>query len=220
VRVLIDLDNTLVDRAGAFRRWAGEFAAENRMSVRVGANPNWHDDSDAAAWLIDIDRNGYAPRAEVAAAILDHFCLDTGTDAMVERLLFEHVPYVEVYEGVIERLEDLDVVVVTNGSVAQQEAKLRHAGLDRYLESAVISERIGAKKPDPAVFLAALEGTDPRAAWMVGDHPEADIAGARALGMHTAWVRHGQDWPFDWQPDVIGSTTAHALDAIARAGVN
>ena len=215
MRLLIDLDNTLVDRAGAYRRWAGDFVVENRMAVRVGANPNRHDDSDAVAWLVEIDRNGYAPRAEVAAAILGRYHLDTDVDAMVDRLLFEHVPYVEAYEGVLERLKGQDVVVVTNGTVAQQEAKLRQAGLDRYLGSAVISERIGAKKPDPAVFLAALAGADPRAAWMVGDHPEADIAGARAVGLRTAWVSHGHEWPFDWRPDVIGSTTADALDALA-----
>lgn len=197
MRVLVDLDNTLVDRAGAFRRWAETFAGKH------------------AAWLIDADHDGYTPRAELALQMVDRMGLDANVDQLVERLLFEHVPFVEAYPGVVERLAGMDAVVVTNGTVAQQEAKLRHTGLDRYLATAMISERLGVKKPDPAMFIAALGGSDPEQAWMVGDHPEADIAGARALGIRTAWVSHGREWKEDWQPSVIARTTAEALDAIA-----
>ncbi len=38
-------------------------------------------------------------------------------------------------------------------------------------------------KPQPALYLAALDGLDPDAAVMLGDNPATDIAGARALGM-------------------------------------
>lgn len=197
MRVLIDLDNTLVDRAGAFRCWAREAV-------------------DDPEWLIDADRDGYAPRAEVAAAAIERFGLDSTIDAFVERLLFEHVRFIEVYDGVVERLSGMDVVVITNGTVAQQEAKLQHVGLEQYIPTAVISERFGAKKPDPSIFLAALGETSPVDAWMVGDHPAADIAGARALGISAAWVSHGRQWPFDWKPTVIAETTAGALDDLTQ----
>ena len=206
MRLLIDLDNTLVDRAGAFVRWTHGFLAE--LAGAPTADP------EQVAWLLDADRDGYTPRAELAEAIIDRYGLPVPVDALVDRLLFEHVRFVEPYPGVVERLRTMDAAVVTNGTVAQQEAKLRHAGLERYLADAVISERIGAKKPDPAVFRAALGGSDPADAWMVGDHPEADIAGARELGLRTAWVSHGRTWMQSWQPTVIAPTTAEALDAI------
>lgn len=38
-------------------------------------------------------------------------------------------------------------------------------------------------KPQPALYLAALDGLDPGAAVMLGDNPATDIAGARALGL-------------------------------------
>lgn len=195
MRLLIDLDNTLVDRAGAFGRWAEQ-------------------SFDDSAWVVAADRDGYAPRAELAAAIIHRFDVPTDIDSMVERLLFEHVPLVEPYPGVVELLAGMDVVVVTNGTVAQQEAKLRTVGLEHYISRAVISERLGIKKPDPEMFLAALGETDPADAWMVGDHPDADIAGARAVGIRTAWVSHGRTWPHDWQPEFVASTTADALRAI------
>lgn len=205
MRVLIDLDNTLVDRAGAFRRWAEGFATELPAAVPA----------EAVGWILEADRDGYVPRAQLAAEIIHRYALPESVDSLVDRLLFEHVRFIEAYPGVAERLQRMDAVVVTNGTIAQQEAKLRHTGLDRYLTSAVISERLGAKKPDPAVFLAALGDTRPTEAWMVGDHPEADIAGARSLGIRTAWVSHGRGWTADWQPTVIARTTAEALDAIA-----
>ena len=42
--------------------------------------------------------------------------------------------------------------VVTNGTVAQQERKLRHTGLDREVAGWVVSEGAGLRKPDPAIF--------------------------------------------------------------------
>jgi putative hydrolase of the HAD superfamily len=44
--LLVDLDNTLIDRAGAFARWARQF-----VSARHGAAVD-------VQWLIDADRDG------------------------------------------------------------------------------------------------------------------------------------------------------------------
>jgi FMN phosphatase YigB (HAD superfamily) len=38
----------------------------------------------------------------------------------------------------------------------------------------------------------------------VGDDPDADILGAAVLGMRTAWVHRGRDWPYDVRhPDYV-----------------
>ncbi len=48
--------------------------------------------------------------------------------------------------------------VVTNGSVEQEERKLRHTGLDHEVAGWVISAGAGIRKPDPEIFrLAAAE---------------------------------------------------------------
>ena len=61
--------------------------------------------------------------------------------------------------------------VVTNGTVAQQERKLRHTGLDREVAGWVVSEGAGLRKPDPAIFrfAAAQAGQSLDGAWMIGD---------------------------------------------------
>lgn len=48
-------------------------------------------------------------------------------------------------------------------------------------------------KPEPGCWLRILEvaGADPSGALMVGDRPETDIMGAKAVGLHTALVLTG-----------------------------
>jgi len=59
--LLVDLDNTLIDRAGAFGRWAREFTeAHGRGPADI-------------TWLTDADRDGFESRERLAAAIGERF---------------------------------------------------------------------------------------------------------------------------------------------------
>ena len=73
----------------------------------------------------------------------------------------------------------------------------------------MVSEEVGAAKPAPEIFRHALEAiaADPAGTLFVGDNPDADIVGAKRLGMPAAWVHLGRDWELDEpRPDyVIGS---------------
>jgi HAD superfamily hydrolase (TIGR01662 family) len=67
----------------------------------------------------------------------------------------------------------------------------RH-GLDRHglaVDFVVSSADVGARKPDPAIFRAALErlGLPPGDVWFVGDTLEKDVRGALAVGMRPVW---------------------------------
>ena len=79
--------------------------------------------------------------------------------------------------------------MITNGTAAQQDEKLRQTGLASLVTDAVISEAVGSKKPDHLIFRTALEAAGRHGghgpAWMVGDHPVADIAGAKNCGLLT-----------------------------------
>lgn len=61
----------------------------------------------------------------------------------------------------------------------------RALGLTPYLDSFTLSSRAGAAKPDPAIFLRALDchGLSPREAVHVGDSPGDDVRGAVAAGL-------------------------------------
>ena len=85
------------------------------------------------------------------------------------------------------------VVVVSNwdqslGSV------LARVGLDALLDGVVTSAEVGAAKPDPRIFMAALElaGVSAGQALHVGDSLEEDVAGAHAAGIEVVWLNRGR----------------------------
>jgi putative hydrolase of the HAD superfamily len=90
------------------------------------------------------------------------------------------------------------VVVVTNNAQAEQETKLRRLRMTHLVDALVVSATVGAAKPDPAIFAAALEqvGALPTQAVMLGDSWAADVCGAYAVGMRAIWLnRHNRPRP-------------------------
>ena len=78
----------------------------------------------------------------------------------------------------------LRLVCVSNWDVSLPEV-LDRCGLGAALDGVVTSAGIGARKPDPAIFMAALEvaGCGAEEALHIGDTPEEDAAGAAAAGI-------------------------------------
>lgn len=216
--LLLDLDNTLIDRAAAFRRWAVSFTAE--CAIRNGAEPTPGAD---VKWLIDADRDGLEPRDRLAASIQQRFGLE---DRQQREIL------AELRGGLVENIElDPEVpaaldraraagwipVVVTNGTVAQQERKLRHTGLAEHVAGWVISEGAGIRKPDPLIFRLAADqtGQSLAGAWVIGDSAEADIGGARNAGLPSVWLHRNRAWPHpDFAPTLTKDTCPQAITAI------
>lgn len=62
---------------------------------------------------------------------------------------------------------------------------LRELDLDAYLHAVTLPAEVGAAKPDPAIFAAALAklGVPPDRALYVGDHAERDVGATRETGL-------------------------------------
>ena len=92
------------------------------------------------------------------------------------------------------------------------QALIDKGGLRVYFEYVMSSARFGRRKPDPAIFRAALAhfGVLPEAAAMVGDNYEADIAGAQAVGMQGIWITRRASSPLpvpsQIKPDAVIAT--------------
>jgi putative hydrolase of the HAD superfamily len=209
--LLVDLDNTLIDRAGAFERWAQGF-----VSARGG-------DAGDAAWLVAADRDGLEPRERFAGRIAERFGLDSHDEgAVLAELRGGLVGELVTDEAVILALRRARAAgwtpfVVTNGTVAQQERKLRHTGLDREVAGWVVSEGAGLRKPDPAIFrfAAAQAGQSLDGGWMIGDSAQADIEGARGVGLPGVWLHRGRPWPLAaFEPGHAADSFPHAVDIV------
>lgn len=90
----------------------------------------------------------------------------------------------------LTRLRDAGVRIgVVSNSDGRIGDALDRAGLSPLLDCIVDSGVVGVEKPDPAIFLHALEplGLRPEHAWYLGDTVHYDAAGAEAAGL-TAWV--------------------------------
>lgn len=76
--------------------------------------------------------------------------------------------------------------IITNGFQEIQEKKLRNSGIFHYFDHIIDSEMAGVKKPNPIIFKLALERAKamPHTSMMIGDSLEADILGAKAVGLH------------------------------------
>jgi HAD superfamily hydrolase (TIGR01509 family) len=133
------------------------------------------------------DATLYALRRACVAVILDDLGSDLDpaayVDGFVDAMRFELLPGARAAVERLRRL-GLEVAVVSNWDVGLR-AHLQELGLGDL--TVATSAETGAPKPDPAVFVHALDrlGVRPERALHVGDS-EADEEGARAAGLHFA----------------------------------
>ncbi len=128
---------------------------------------------------------------------------------------------VDVFPEVRPALSELgrhySLVAVTNGN-----ADVTAIGIDDLFDAVISAASAGAAKPSQAIFDAAVTagGAASEQTLHVGDHPEIDIAGARAAGLKAVWVnRNGHDWPGHLeQPDGVVRDVGELLHLLGVTG--
>jgi putative hydrolase of the HAD superfamily len=153
-----------------------------------------HDDASDRAGLADLRRRcAQVVRAELGVEV----GVGDVEAAMLAAIRFR--PYPEV-PGVLAALRDRGVarVVVSNWDVSLHDV-LERTRLRPLVDAVVTSAEFGAAKPDPAIFMHALElagGVAPGDAVHAGDDVAADVEGARAAGIAPIFVaRDGEAAP-------------------------
>ena len=117
------------------------------------------------------------------------------TDDLIDLLAEEYIAnlsqYNALFDGAIEILNYLQanyqLHIITNGLEEVQFKKLENSNLLSFFKEIITSEKVGVKKPNPEIFNYALEiaGANAHESIMIGDNLEADILGAKNMGMHT-----------------------------------
>lgn len=81
--------------------------------------------------------------------------------------------------------QNLPVTIISNGFREVQYQKMESAKIDHYFEHVVLSEDVGALKPDSLIFEYALQinRLQPNEVLMIGDSFDADIIGANRAGI-------------------------------------
>ncbi|MDA0745047.1 MAG: HAD family hydrolase [bacterium] len=201
--VLFDLDNTLVDRVRSLDVLAAELVGV--FSADLGDV----DVEVVAEVLRKADGGGYREKEQVFAQILSALPWEDRPEVGdIKDFWYTTFPKCTcAVAGLHEVLEALQgqgikLGIVTNGSEAMQNAKVDRLDVRVYMETVVVSESAGVKKPVARIFEVALEdlGLMPEEVCFVGDHPENDMAGATRVGMIPVWVRGHHSWPTGQKP--------------------
>lgn len=81
--------------------------------------------------------------------------------------------------------EKYQMHIITNGFSEVQFVKMENAELSKYFDVILTSEMVGQKKPHPSVFHRAVTMAEAQVpeSLMIGDNLEADVIGAREVGM-------------------------------------
>jgi HAD superfamily hydrolase (TIGR01549 family) len=213
VFALVDLDGTVVDRDAAFARWLDLFAEAHGLSPQQ------------RAWVVDWDRR-MKERGPFFDGLVEHLRLSMSPRRLWEEYRAAMPGLTPAFPGVEPALRTLTsmgwrLVVLTNGQADNQIGKLRATGLLDLFDGCRVSGQTGLRKPDPDAYLEALSSAayvGPRgSAWMVGDDPVLDVAGARQVGLATMWISHGLAWPAGRpEPTISVAAPADAFRQLAR----
>ena len=227
--VLWDLDNTLIDFL-RMKRAASDAAA--RAMVAAGADFPFSADEAGdilfGHYLQDIEGDGVFAsflkehhRQRLAAS--QHH-VDRITAAAVNAYLRAKMLHTEPYPGVRRTLlalgrKGIRMGVLTDAPRFKAYQRLDAAGLADHFDFVLSVTDHGEPKPAARGFRAALDrfGLPPPAILMVGDWPERDMAGAKAVGMRTAWARYGR--PAAPVPPEADITLGAVEDLIHRLGL-
>jgi len=152
----------------------------------------------------DLYRKGKITRQELRTVrwktTLDEF--DIHDEFLVKNLSEEYLQILptkkNLYEDARELLEYLkpkySLHIITNGFEEVQLQKIETSGIASFFTHIITSERAGSQKPQREIFLFAfdLTGGSIHNSIFVGDSLEADIAGARGIGMDHVLFNPGQ----------------------------
>jgi putative hydrolase of the HAD superfamily len=135
-------------------------------------------------------------RALAEYGIVDQELSDTFSDQYIIRspkktnLIAGTTEVLRYLEG-----EKYQMHIITNGFSEVQFVKIENAGLSKYFDVILTSEMVGEKKPHPSVFHQAvvLAEADLSESLMIGDNLEADVIGAREMGMDQVYYNPEED---------------------------
>jgi putative hydrolase of the HAD superfamily len=157
------------------------------------------------------EETSYQRTVQIDQAAIAELGIGPMPDSFYRRLneLFLVVSNWHVFPDVLPALDAIKERGLTIGAVSNwvwQLPELLHSlELVRHFDFIAASARVGFEKPHPEIFRYALEqaGAKPGEAIHVGDHLDADVAGARAAGIAAVLIdRRGRFKPEDVPDDV------------------
>lgn len=215
--ILLDIDDTIFDFQAGNRNAVGELMAELGLS-----SPTVFDEYQSinhACWEA-------LERGEMTQEILHverfrRFLASknrnddpkTVADRFAQLLGQQAIPMPGAENLVKTLSEKVPVVILTNGITVIQKARMARSDIKQWVSRVVISQEVGASKPDPKIFEIALDGVAPSDALMIGDSAASDVLGANRAGIPVCWFNpKGKTLPEGVHADFEAKTLEECLE--------
>ena len=190
---------------------------------------NWGAPDGREPWFARTLRNGFALTCagtywtfpEVAGSALISLAPERLENEQVKELFDafgQLTPHPEVADALSRaRSAGIDMVTLSVGNASNVELLFQRAGMADLVTQHLSCVDLHRWKPSPEPYLHACRAleTDPAATWMVAAHAW-DLAGARSVGMKTAWLSR-LEGEFDANfgaPDVSGLDMGEVIDRL------
>ena len=205
---LFDMDDTLIDRHSAY---GDVYRVLYDQNEAIHDSTSWKDALEYF-WTLSPDNTA---NANTAIFEIQKKWPGVPGDSKSHYNFYHSnmVKFIKVLHGAVEFVDWMNSKsvawgVVTNGDQFQHK-KAEATGLNNKAPFVLASKIFGVDKPAPEVFMEAvrlleIEGLKTEDVLFVGDNPYTDIVGAHGVGMKTAWIRMGREYPSDAPtPDYI-----------------
>ena len=192
--VLFDLDGTLLNRDASVKLFI------ERQYERLNKLLNSIPKEKYISRFIQLDKRGYVWKDKVYQQLVYEFNIETITwEALLQDYMNEFKHHCVPFPNLINLLEKLKtdhfvLGMITNGFGQFQMDNIKALEIEKFFDVILVSEWEGMKKPNPQLFMSALEKLHvlPYESIFLGDHPENDVKGAQDVGMKGIWKRDFQ----------------------------
>ncbi len=192
--LLIDNDETLMD----FHTAEGNAIAQVNALLGIG-DPQARERYsaiNAQCWR-DYEK-GLITQDEVKLRRFREYLQWYGLDAKPEEITERYADALSqqciLLDGALDVLKaisaQMPIALVTNGIGRVQRSRLEKGNLWGYFRAVIISQEVGAQKPDPQIVFAALKALGdipPEEALLCGDSLTSDILAANRAGVDACW---------------------------------
>jgi len=202
--IFFDLDHTLWDFESNSKNTFEHIFKGNQIKVGIEDFSIHYKPINQKYWKlfredkVTKEKLRYARLKETFEALdysIDDDLIDTLSVDYIENL--SH--FNKLFNGAIDILDYLkpkySMHIITNGFDEVQHRKLENSSILPYFDHIISSEKAGVKKPNPKIFHYALKIAKAKSeeSIMIGDNYEADILGAREVGMHTIFCNFDEE---------------------------
>lgn len=217
--IFFDLDHTLWDFDTNSKKSYEFIFNKNNILLDIDKFIAFYEPINHAYWKLYRDEK--VTKKELKYARLrdtfnkiNHTISDTLINTLANEYLENLSNYNALFEGTMDLLEYLKpkykLHIITNGFSEIQTAKLKNSKILDYFDQIITSESVHVKKPNPKIFFHALKKTKAYTyeSFMIGDNLEADIYGAKNIGMDSIYCN------FTNSPSINKTTTVTHLAQI------